>query len=159
MSVTHQLTFDQQYPAKKTLRGLSRSIGQGTKPLTFMVEKLWMFQAVTLGCSHSFCEFCINSWKSKPYSNNQCPICRSVICTEVRSLVLDQYISRILETLDLDLVHVRSDIIFQRKRSLTFPGCVGGWEAFIVVCCFRVGRDAGDEGQNRQGEWCWCGVS
>ena len=72
-------------------------------------------QAVTLGCSHSYCEFCINSWKSKCYSQSQCPICRKPIKTEVRSIVLDQYINRIVEKLDEELVDVRNEIVQQRR--------------------------------------------
>jgi len=72
--------------------------------------------AVTLGCAHTFCEFCINSWKRKPYSHHQCPICRSSIKLEIKSLVLDQYIERIVDKMDPDLAEVRRELIVQRKE-------------------------------------------
>ncbi|XP_063714732.1 keratin, type I cytoskeletal 9-like isoform X2 [Symsagittifera roscoffensis] len=72
--------------------------------------------AVTLGCAHSFCEFCIDSWKRKPYSHSQCPICRATVTREVRSLVLDQYIERVVATLDPDLAQVRAELVQQRKE-------------------------------------------
>merc|ERR1712226_729547 len=72
--------------------------------------------AVTLGCAHTFCEFCINSWKRKPYSHHQCPICRSSIKLEIKSLVLDQYIERIVDKMDPNLAEVRRELIVQRKE-------------------------------------------
>jgi hypothetical protein len=73
-------------------------------------------RAVTLGCSHSFCEFCISQWRGKPHSHQQCPICRAHITTEVRSLVLDQYINRVVAHLDQDLLEVRNELVRQRKE-------------------------------------------
>ena len=102
------------------------------------------FQAVTLGCSHSFCEFCINSWKSKCFNQTQCPICRKVIKTEVRSIVLDQYISKIVEKLDQELLDVRNEIVQQRRgktqqvsvRWLVYIITIELFSTSLVVCTY-----------------------
>ncbi|KAG5900082.1 hypothetical protein JTB14_016053 [Gonioctena quinquepunctata] len=48
-------------------------------------------KAVTLGCSHTFCKFCIEMWKKKKMV---CPICRTKITSLVSTLVLDNLIEK-----------------------------------------------------------------
>ncbi|XP_063392515.1 E3 ubiquitin-protein ligase RNF8-like isoform X2 [Cydia fagiglandana] len=51
--------------------------------------------AMTLGCSHSFCKYCIDKWKK---NKRECPICRTVITSECKSIVLDSLIERMMQT-------------------------------------------------------------
>ncbi|XP_047992432.1 E3 ubiquitin-protein ligase RNF8-like isoform X2 [Leguminivora glycinivorella] len=51
--------------------------------------------AITLGCSHSFCKYCIDKWKK---NKRECPICRTVITSECKSIVLDSLIERMMQT-------------------------------------------------------------
>ncbi|XP_063538671.1 uncharacterized protein LOC134747920 [Cydia strobilella] len=53
--------------------------------------------AITLGCSHSFCKYCIDKWKK---NKRECPICRTVITSECKSIVLDSLIERMMQTSD-----------------------------------------------------------
>ena len=73
-------------------------------------------RALTLSCSHSFCEWCMNQWMSKSHSP-ECPVCRSHIHqAPVRSLVIDNVIKR----------HVSSLPIEQRalRRTMEIEHCV-----------------------------------
>ncbi|XP_060533262.1 E3 ubiquitin-protein ligase RNF8-like isoform X2 [Cylas formicarius] len=65
-------------------------------------------KAVTLDCSHSFCEYCIGMWKKK---KSECPICRKKITLSIRTLVLDNFIEKFVEN---SCVEVKE----QRRKSL-----------------------------------------
>ena len=73
-------------------------------------------RALTLSCSHSFCEWCMNQWMEKSHSP-ECPVCRTRIHqTPVRSLVIDNVIKR----------HVSSLPTEQRalRRTMEIEHCV-----------------------------------
>ncbi|KAL2082729.1 hypothetical protein ACEWY4_022547 [Coilia grayii] len=69
-------------------------------------------EAVTLNCAHSFCLHCIRAWRQR---KDECPICRQDIRSEARSLVLDNYIDRMVERLSVDMKQRRLALITQRK--------------------------------------------
>lgn len=69
--------------------------------------------AVTLQCGHTFCEFCINQWKKK---QKTCPICRKKIKTETQSLVINNYLERMVENLSSELKCRRKELIKQRME-------------------------------------------
>ncbi|XP_030031241.1 E3 ubiquitin-protein ligase RNF8 isoform X3 [Manduca sexta] len=69
-------------------------------------------EAVTLNCSHTFCKYCISRWKSK---KKDCPICRSPILTECRSLVLDSFIDKMVQNLSEEMKTKREDMLNARK--------------------------------------------
>lgn len=48
---------------------------------------------VTLACSHTFCQYCIETWKKK---KSECPICRKKITSSARTLVLDNVIEKVV---------------------------------------------------------------
>ncbi|XP_050346803.1 uncharacterized protein LOC126771113 isoform X2 [Nymphalis io] len=69
--------------------------------------------AITLNCSHTFCKYCINSWKKKKM---ECPICRSSITSECRSLVLDSFIEKMVQNLTEDMKNKRREMLKSRKE-------------------------------------------
>jgi len=71
-----------------------------------------LFQATSLNCSHSFCAACIEQWKKV---KKQCPVCRCPISSQLRSLVLDSYIDRMVEHLSDDMKKSRQKLIEERK--------------------------------------------
>lgn len=49
--------------------------------------------AMTTNCYHTFCRFCILTWNEK---NKECPNCRTYIKTLTRSLVIDNFIEKMV---------------------------------------------------------------
>ncbi|XP_075060538.1 E3 ubiquitin-protein ligase RNF8 isoform X2 [Mixophyes fleayi] len=69
-------------------------------------------EAVTLNCAHSFCSYCIQSWRKR---KDECPICRQEIKSQTRSLVLDNCINRMVDKLSPDMKDRRTALILERK--------------------------------------------
>ncbi|KAM5127119.1 E3 ubiquitin-protein ligase rnf8-B-like isoform 2-T2 [Mantella aurantiaca] len=69
-------------------------------------------EAVTLNCAHSFCLFCIQSWRKR---KEECPICRQEIRSQTRSLVLDNCIDRMVTKLSQEMKDRRAALIIERK--------------------------------------------
>lgn len=75
------------------------------------------FQAVSLNCSHSYCQLCISRWiKTK----KECPQCRAHITSKVRSLVLDNYIDKISDFLSQEMKENRQKLVAERKGLYSF---------------------------------------
>ena len=72
--------------------------------------------AVTLGCSHSFCKLCLKQWKNK---QKTCPICRKKISVEAKSIVLDNYIDKIIDLLPSEIREKRKDLIQEHEIKLS----------------------------------------
>ncbi|XP_018599027.1 E3 ubiquitin-protein ligase rnf8 isoform X2 [Scleropages formosus] len=72
-------------------------------------------EAVTLNCAHSFCLHCIGEWRKR---KDECPICRQVIASQTRSLVLDNCIDRMVDNLSVEMKERRQALISQRKAPL-----------------------------------------
>ncbi|KAM3930696.1 E3 ubiquitin-protein ligase RNF8 isoform 2-T2 [Leptodactylus fuscus] len=77
-------------------------------------------EAVTLNCAHSFCSFCIQSWRKR---KEECPICRQEIKSQTRSLVLDNCIDRMVDKLSTEMKDRRLALILERKGERS---CSGG---------------------------------
>uniref|UniRef100_A0A2A4J7C8 E3 ubiquitin-protein ligase CHFR n=1 Tax=Heliothis virescens TaxID=7102 RepID=A0A2A4J7C8_HELVI len=73
-------------------------------------------EATTLNCSHTFCKYCISVWKKK---KKDCPICRAPITSECKSLVLDSFIEKMVQSLSEDMKRKRKDILDNRKDEET----------------------------------------
>lgn len=69
-------------------------------------------EAVTLNCAHSFCSFCIGSWRKR---KEECPICRQEIKSQTRSLVLDNCINRMVDKLSPEMKDRRLALLLERK--------------------------------------------
>ncbi|KAM4693112.1 E3 ubiquitin-protein ligase RNF8 [Discoglossus pictus] len=71
-------------------------------------------EPVTLNCSHTFCSYCIKSWRKR---KNECPICRQEICSEIRSLALDNCINSMVDQLSMEMKARREALIKERKHA------------------------------------------
>lgn len=72
-------------------------------------------KATTLNCSHSFCKYCIEQWRNK---NKNCPICRTKITTANPTIVLDNFIEKVLESSPEDVKQKRNELIKSREQQL-----------------------------------------
>ncbi|KAL0272444.1 UNVERIFIED_CONTAM: hypothetical protein PYX00_005407 [Menopon gallinae] len=70
---------------------------------------------ITLNCSHTFCKYCIETWKKK---KKNCPICRKKITSENRLLVIDNYIDRMVENLSDEFKARRKIVIAERSEDV-----------------------------------------
>ncbi|XP_059501698.1 E3 ubiquitin-protein ligase rnf8 [Stegostoma tigrinum] len=86
-------------------------------------------EAVTLNCSHSFCCHCILEWRKR---KEECPICRQTILSQTRSVVLDNCIERMLESLSEAMRARRLQLIKERKALKVKPLSVPDSES---SCC------------------------
>ncbi|KAK0075397.1 hypothetical protein PV325_003325 [Microctonus aethiopoides] len=68
--------------------------------------------AVTLNCSHTYCQYCIYLWMQ---TKRDCPICRGIIISVTRSLVLDNFIEQMVNDLSTQHKDRRKDLCSQRK--------------------------------------------
>ncbi|XP_050673851.1 E3 ubiquitin-protein ligase rnf8-B-like isoform X2 [Leptidea sinapis] len=75
-------------------------------------------EATTLECSHTFCKYCIDTWKKK---KRECPNCRAPIKSECRSLVLDSFIDKMVQNLTDELKKKREDMLKSRKEVESRP--------------------------------------
>ncbi|XP_053568682.1 E3 ubiquitin-protein ligase RNF8 isoform X2 [Bombina bombina] len=80
-------------------------------------------EAVTLNCAHSFCSYCIKSWRRR---KDECPICRQPIHSETRSLVLDNCIDSMVAKLSVEMKERRAKLIKERKGESTEQSSKGG---------------------------------
>ncbi|XP_026732770.1 E3 ubiquitin-protein ligase RNF8-like isoform X2 [Trichoplusia ni] len=74
--------------------------------------------ATTLGCSHTFCKYCITKWKRK---KRDCPICRAPISSQCRSLVLDSFIEKMVQNLSEATKIRRKEILQSRQAEESAP--------------------------------------
>ncbi|KAM8778019.1 E3 ubiquitin-protein ligase RNF8 isoform 3-T3 [Rhynchonycteris naso] len=72
----------------------------------------YFIEAVTLNCAHSFCSYCISEWMKR---KGECPICRKDIKSKTPSLVLDNCVSKMVDTLSSEVKGRRIDLIKRRK--------------------------------------------
>ena len=71
--------------------------------------------STTLPCAHSFCEYCLQTWLLK---KNNCPICRQgIMGRPVRSLVLDNAIAKMVESMDEE-TKTRRQTVSQERQAL-----------------------------------------
>ncbi|KAL0880862.1 hypothetical protein ABMA27_002045 [Loxostege sticticalis] len=72
--------------------------------------------ATTLNCSHTFCKYCITMWKKK---KKDCPICRTAITSECKSLVLDSFIEKMVQSLTEEMKIKRQEMLKAREAEVT----------------------------------------
>lgn len=71
-------------------------------------------QATTLSCSHSFCNYCITEWMKR---KKECPVCRAPIKSHSLSIVLDNYIDKMVENLGDDVKQRRKEMLEDRRKT------------------------------------------
>ena len=75
------------------------------------------FQATALNCTHSFCALCIRQWLAV---KKECPNCRTAVTSQMRSIVLDNYIDRMVEQLSAEMKDRRKQLVAERKGIKVF---------------------------------------
>lgn len=70
-------------------------------------------KASTLNCSHTFCKHCIETWRTK---QNVCPICRTKITSQNATLVLDNFIEKIMQSSTKEEQDRRKELLEERKK-------------------------------------------
>ncbi|XP_062614448.1 E3 ubiquitin-protein ligase RNF8-like [Saccostrea cucullata] len=70
-------------------------------------------QATSLNCSHSFCALCIAEWMKV---KRECPICRTPVTSQMKSIALDNYIDTMVEHLSEELKTRRKQLVTSRKE-------------------------------------------
>ncbi|XP_058793289.1 LOW QUALITY PROTEIN: E3 ubiquitin-protein ligase RNF8-like, partial [Phymastichus coffea] len=76
--------------------------------LTCSICSELLVKAMTLNCSHTFCWFCIDSWIKR---KRECPNCRSTVISLTRSLVVDNFIEKMVESLTPEQIEKRRKLI------------------------------------------------
>ncbi|XP_012537654.1 E3 ubiquitin-protein ligase RNF8 [Monomorium pharaonis] len=71
-------------------------------------------KATTLNCTHTFCHHCIRLWNRR---RRDCPVCRKPVTSMIRSLVLDNFIERMIDNLPPEHQNTRKKIIQEREVS------------------------------------------
>jgi len=72
---------------------------------------VFRLQPTTLNCMHSFCASCIAQWMK---IKKVCPACRAPIVTHIRSIVLDNYIEKMVEQLSGVMKEKRQRLVNER---------------------------------------------
>ncbi|GBP41443.1 E3 ubiquitin-protein ligase rnf8 [Eumeta japonica] len=67
---------------------------------------------VTLGCSHTFCHYCITRWRQK---SNNCPNCRVTIKSDAKSLAIETFIEKMVKNLSDDMKKKREEMLKERE--------------------------------------------
>ncbi|XP_023029391.2 uncharacterized protein isoform X1 [Leptinotarsa decemlineata] len=70
-------------------------------------------KATTLNCSHTFCKFCIETWKK---NKSACPICRTKITSMNPTLVLDNVIEMVVQNGSEEVKQHRKEILEDRQK-------------------------------------------
>lgn len=83
--------------------------------LTCSVCSELFIKATTLNCMHTFCLHCINTWNKK---RRECPVCRAPVKSMNRSLVVDNFIEKMLDKLPMHMKDRRAEITEERKGML-----------------------------------------
>jgi len=108
---------------QRNLTNARQSVIQGMEAeFTCSICHELLVEATTLPCSHSFCELCLRVWlrRNNPGSSRKsCPICRHRIETKaVHSVMLDNAIDKMIETMDEDRRERRTALKRQREEEM-----------------------------------------
>lgn len=99
-------------------RTLSSKIQSLALEFTCTICQELFVTATTLPCAHSFCELCLCRWlRGNSSSRKSCPICRRRIRANAHhSVVLDNAIDKIIETIGGEQKERRIELIAQREE-------------------------------------------
>ncbi|XP_045131729.1 E3 ubiquitin-protein ligase RNF8-like isoform X2 [Portunus trituberculatus] len=101
--------------------------------------------AVLLNCSHTFCKYCIDRWKK---NKNECPNCRLPIKSESKSLVVDNFIEKIVPTLSEEMKKKRMQMVAERNAEMKAAEEAA---AAAAAAAASRGRGRGGRGRNNRG--------
>ncbi|XP_033224927.1 E3 ubiquitin-protein ligase RNF8-like isoform X2 [Belonocnema kinseyi] len=108
--------------ANKVIFGKVENIME--EQLTCSICSELFVRAMTTNCMHTFCNHCIMTWMKKS-KEPVCPVCRSRVISMTRSLVIDNFIERMVENLPPASRHRRTKLVKERKDfhfSVKFSG-------------------------------------
>ncbi|XP_063861339.1 E3 ubiquitin-protein ligase RNF8-like isoform X2 [Scylla paramamosain] len=103
--------------------------------------------AVLLSCSHTFCKYCIDRWKK---NKKECPNCRLPITSESKSLVVDNFIEKIVPTLSEEMKKKRTQIVAERNAEMKAAEEAAA-AAAAAAAASRGNRGRGGRGRNNRG--------
>lgn len=75
-------------------------------------------KAVTLSCSHTFCQYCIKQWQKNKVV---CPICRARTTSSCRTLILDSFIERVIKDSSKEIQEHRRKLLEERETIAKAP--------------------------------------
>ncbi|CAG9770796.1 unnamed protein product [Ceutorhynchus assimilis] len=105
---------DELEPPKQLNQGLDQNAYEEMEnELMCVICSNLFIKAVTLGCSHSFCQYCIESWKK---NKTDCPICRTKMVSTTRTLVLDNIIEKMMDNASEEDKKLRKEVIDERQK-------------------------------------------
>ena len=74
-------------------------------------------RAMTTNCMHTFCHHCIMTWMKKS-KDSLCPVCRARVISMTRSLVIDNFIEKMVENLPPPSKNRRNKLVKERKGEI-----------------------------------------
>ncbi|GJQ75387.1 hypothetical protein Trydic_g23563 [Trypoxylus dichotomus] len=110
---TEKVSVNKPQEDQKTQPTSTNAFEQVENELQCIICTELFIKATTLNCSHSFCKHCITEWRKK---NKKCPICRTKITTANPTIVLDNFIGKILESAPDDVRQHRTEIVKSREE-------------------------------------------
>ncbi|XP_078037817.1 uncharacterized protein LOC144470483 [Augochlora pura] len=113
LTLPTQITINREDQKESVINNVTNIMDE---QLTCNVCSELFVKATTLNCMHTFCHYCIARWSEK---RNDCPICRTPIASMNISLVLDNFIERMLENLPTELKERRKELIEEREKAIS----------------------------------------
>lgn len=90
-------------------------------PLTTRLANLLgtTFQATSLNCMHTFCQYCVTQWKS--FEKNRatvigCPVCREPIVSEKRNFCIDNIVGIMIDFCSDEEKNNRKELVRQHQE-------------------------------------------
>ena len=118
-SKNEELLKQQEETKRVEMEARKTVIEQMEDEFTCIICQDLFINSTTLPCAHSFCEYCLQTWLLK---KNNCPICRQIITGKpVRSLVLDNAIAKMVESMDEE-TKTRRQTVSQERQQLKLRG-------------------------------------
>lgn len=118
-SKNEELLKQQEETKRVEMETRKTVIEQMEDEFTCIICQDLFINSTTLPCAHSFCEYCLQTWLLK---KNNCPICRQTITGKpVRSLVLDNAIAKMVESMDEE-TKTRRQTVSQERQELKLQG-------------------------------------
>lgn len=78
-----------------------------------------VFQATSLNCMHTFCQYCVTQWKSfeKNRANDiTCPVCREPIVSEKRNFSMDNIVGIMIDFCSEEEKNNRKELVKQHQE-------------------------------------------
>ncbi|GFS85841.1 e3 ubiquitin-protein ligase rnf8 [Nephila pilipes] len=72
-------------------------------------------EPMVLNCAHTMCQYCLLKWKKK---QNRCPICREKIVTEIKNLLIRNFIDKTVDQMDAEYQANRKELVSSRRKEM-----------------------------------------